>query len=182
MILNGICRWDSVFTIHSRSFQIKTLRVIRSQNPFPRKRKPNPHHGEDTPRHLRSGRHDRLRDFARISKEICRIYATDSVRGAVLFAKTKRAFLRERWTLNHFQSSESRELLIQLNVFFLGREGAPPVEGLKRGEASKKIFWGKDPCLIIIFSILAFLFFFFMALFLGPVSLTEIPSMQSFQP
>ena len=180
--------------------------MVPPQNQFSRKQKASPHDVHGAVRSPRSGRHDRLRDFARVSREITQLYRVDPKKGAALFSKSKKAFLREGWTLNHFRSPESLELLIQLNMFFRGRDGAPPVESaeegkslrplaatdkrarqtpahnLKRRPLAEERSWKKDPRIIIIFAVLAFLFVFFVALFLGPVPSDQLIPIQPFQP
>ena len=61
-------------------------------------------------------------------QEIDDAFATNPSFGANLFREVKKRFLAEAWTTNHFQSVESKDLLIQLNTYFRGRDGAPPVE------------------------------------------------------
>lgn len=180
--------------------------MVSPQDPYPRKRKAFRDQGEEVAKPVRPGRHDRLWNFARISTQIEQLYAIDPAKGAALFLKAKKAFFKERWTLNHFQSPDSRELLIQLNLLFRGRSKAPPMEPVECGTSlrplsldgrhavpsashahqrksrAKEISWHKDPRIIIIFGVLAFLFVFLVALFLGPVSSTEIIPVQPFQP
>lgn len=179
-------------------------------DPFRRNPKAAVSPGQTPPQSTRLNRHDRLRRYCKISGEVSRLYSIDPSSGAKLFVESKKAFLEEEWTLNHFQSPESRELLVRLNTFFRGRDGAPPVESVSRGENLRpramperwarqptaapsqrqswtgETCWEKDPRLLMLMAVLALLLIFFGILLLEPVPPKDLPkeliSSQPFPP
>lgn len=66
----------------------------------------------------RPNRHDRLWNFAKLRKEI-QAASLENPKGAeALFAQARKSFLAEGWESRHFQSFESKELLMRLNGYF----------------------------------------------------------------
>ena len=159
-----------------------------------------------TPPGLRPNRHDRLWNFAKLCPEICQAYARDPAKASALFRRAKREFLAENWTLNHFQSPESRGLLVLLNSYFQGQGEAPSADlgqmnlyqsprffGRRRSREStpdhlptaksaRERSWDRDPKVVLIFCILIFLFIFLSLLFFGPASSDKLLESQPMFP
>ena len=66
----------------------------------------------------RSNRHDRLWNFAKILREIETAAAENPKEAEALFARARKSFFAEGWESRHFQSFESKELLMRLNGYF----------------------------------------------------------------
>ena len=151
----------------------------------------------------RPNRHDRLWNFAKLCPEICRAYARDPAKASDLFKQAKREFLAENWTLNHFQSPESRGLLILLASYFHG-DGVSSVYSSqtvddhvhplrpfnhKRNQRSmpsefaetdpmNERSWDKDPKVIILLSLLMILLLVLWIIFLGPLPSEDLAPFQ----
>lgn len=66
----------------------------------------------------RPNRNVRLREYARLGKEIESLISLDPPKAAELFHRTSGLFFAEGWTVNHFPSSEFKALLLDTNEFF----------------------------------------------------------------
>lgn len=167
--------------------------ALPHRDPFFRKKKHFHRPQPDSTGHQRPNRHDRLRGFLQKCSEVNLAYMENPTMGATLFAQLKKEFLAERWVSHHFQSQESKELLIRLNGYFRGREGAPPIDSFSqqkkrsfRRESSRASPLGqndsrsrkefpssrrpsKNTAIFFVFSLLIFLAFMFMFLVKKPV-------------